>query len=373
MGYLNSVLSDKVLEEKLKNIIFLIGEKKVSLVAFGPLVFSRVILEKAEVSGVEAGEEKTFQIKASGLNNMLSSFSNLYKTHVDEIEFSEEGIKIKAIVHEEANEGESKDFSNDIKYLFDSAKIGKHIMAEIHEEFPSEDVVSTECGEVLLYLDSLMPLLSSGTSGTLSNKIHFADDYVFVLGASLVSFYKNRLPKESFSNITLGSSSLVFLKKLCDTSDYICSIKTDKYLCVESGNIQAFIKYKPVNIKYNLYLDKFSKDIGVSVNRLYLKDILRRMGYSHNDCVMSIDDRGGMTMKNESIHQIIPLESVKEETKGLTFKTSIPVLEKAILGSDNMFTDSVFIYMVKMAGGSYSIYLKDKTGSWLSSFQARKV
>ena len=70
LGYVNSVLSDKALDDKMKNIIFLVNKDKVEIVGTSSLIFSRTLLEEAEVEDVE--EEWSFQLKASDLNGLVS-------------------------------------------------------------------------------------------------------------------------------------------------------------------------------------------------------------------------------------------------------------------------------------------------------------
>ena len=47
LGYVNSVLSDKALDDKMKNIIFLVNKNKVEIVGTSSLIFSRTLLEEA--------------------------------------------------------------------------------------------------------------------------------------------------------------------------------------------------------------------------------------------------------------------------------------------------------------------------------------
>lgn len=369
LGYVNSVLSDKALDDKMKNIIFLVNKDKVEIVGTSSLIFSRTLLEEAEVEDVE--EEWSFQLKASDLNGLVSSFTNLYKTHVDEIELMEEGVKIKAVVHEIANEEKDSSLNNDIKYLFDSSKIGKNTFNEIHSEFP-ENCECLKSGELLVYIDSLMPLMTGGASGGVASKLYFAEDYVFVLSSATAAFFRNMLPEDVLSDVTLGMSSVSFLKRMADVSEMIEICKTENFVCARTGNTVAFIKYKPVNIKYKIYIEKLTKDKGVVLDRLYLKDVLKRLGTVSPDCIVEITEDGEMLLNNGSIDQTLPLVSEKE-AKDVKFKMSVPVFEKSILGIDSISDENVFLYFVPRNKIGYTLYLMDKTNTWLSNTQVRRA
>lgn len=367
MGYVNSILGDKSVEEKLRNIIFLVEGSEVRLVAYNAFTFVRSTFENAEVD-LEGHERWNFQIKAGEVNKIISAFSNLYKTKVSGLEFSDDGVRIKLVVHEVAKEESDSRLNRDSGFLFETAPLLPNIESEIKMDFPSEiDMVSS--ADMLLYLDSLYPLLTNDTSNGIGSKINFAKDYVFVISTAMSSFMVNKLP-EAFQDLCLTYSSSGFLKKMTESSENIGVARIEKYLCIQEGNTEAFMKYQKVKVNYSMYVNKRSKDKGFVVDRLYMKDVLRRMATVEASGVFKVEE-DELAVSNSNFNQSIPLNN-KKEADGVSFNISIPVFEKVILGKDDVFTDDLFVYFVDTARG-YLVFLSDSTGAWFSSTQVTKA
>lgn len=368
LGYSNAVLSDKSVDEKIKNIIFLVRPEEVQIVGYNALTFCRTRLEEPLIEGVsDSGWE--FQIKASELNKIVSSYSNLYKTEVNHIDFEEDNVRIKIVVHEVAKEEADEKLSRDSTFEMENAPILTNISAKIKTEFP-EEVSMVSCGDLNLYIDALFPLVSNDASASIGSKLNFAADYVFNISSSMSAFFVNKLSEE-FQDLTLGYSSVGFLKKLCEGNETIGVAKTDKYLCIDAGSTQAFMQYNRVKINYKMYVEKKAKDLGIVLDRLYFKDVLKRMGISSSEGKLIVGDED-ITVMNDNFQQEIPLNGKKDGTEGVSIKFSIPVMEKLILGSDSVFSNDLYIYFVPTVRG-YMMYIQDKTGSWLSNAQVTKA
>lgn len=135
MGYMNSILSDKSVEEKLKNLIFIVEGNELRLVAYNAFTFVRSTFEDTEID-LDGRDKWNFQIKASEVNKIISAFSNLYKTQAKRIEFSEEGVRIKLLVHEVAKDEADSRLNRDSEFLFESAPLLPKIEEEIKMQFP---------------------------------------------------------------------------------------------------------------------------------------------------------------------------------------------------------------------------------------------
>lgn len=367
MGYMNSILSDKSVEEKLKNLIFIVEGNELRLVAYNAFTFVRSTFEDTEID-LEGHDKWNFQIKASEVNKIISAFSNLYKTQVKRIEFSEEGVRIKLLVHEVAKDEADSRLNRDSEFLFESAPLLPKIEEEIKMAFP-ENVDMLSSADMLLYLDSLFPLITNDTANGLGSKINFANDYVFVVSAAMSSFMVNKLP-EAFHDLCLTYSSSGFLKKMSESSENIGVAKIDKYLCIQEGNTEAFMRYQKVKINYSMYVSKRSKDKGFVVDRLYLKDVLKRMATVEPAGVFKVEG-DELFVSNSNFNQTIPLNN-KKEAEGLSFNIFTSVLEKAILGKDDVFVGDLFVYFVDTVRG-YLVFLSDGSGAWFSSIQVTKA
>lgn len=366
MGYINSILSDKSVEDKLKNIIFLVDDSGVRLVAYSAFTFVRSTMENAEVE-LEGKDKWYFQVKAAEVNKVISAFSNLYKTKVSGIVFSDEGVRIKMLLHEEAKDEADSRLNRDSEFFFENPPILAKIENEIKTPFPEAvDMVSS--GDVSLYLDSLYPLISNDASNGVGSKINFAEDYVFVLSTAMSAFMVNKLP-DSFKNLCLTYSSSGFLKKMTESSENIGVARMPEYLCIQEGTTEAFMRYQKVKVNYSMYVNKRSKDKGFVIDRLYLRDVLRRMATVEPSGVFKVVE-DELLVNNSNFSQSIPLNN-KKDVETLGFKASVPVIDKAILGKDDVFSYDLYIYFVDTARG-YLVFLSDKSGAWFSSTQVTR-
>lgn len=369
LGFPNTILSDKSVDDKSKNIIFLVRPDGMKVVGYNVFTFSRTEMDIVESEDIpESGWE--FQVKASNLNKVLSSFSSLYKTKVDNVSFSEEGVKIKLSVYEEAIKEEDSRLAQVSEFYLENVPIIANVNTEIHMGFP-ESVDLLTSGDLSLYIDSLMPLMSNDSAGSNASKLNFAPDYVFVMCGYMSAFFKNRLP-EAFKGMALSYSSINFLKKLLEGVDSINVCRIDKYLCVQSGTTEAFLKHQNIKLKHEPYLKKMDKTLGVSVDRFYLKDVLRRMGNVATDGKMFIMDDGNLNVVCTDFQQNIPMNKVKPGTSGIGFNITIKYFENGIIGKEDVFSSDVFIYFVKMARG-YMVFMQDKSGAWISSTQVTEA
>lgn len=370
LGYIYTILSDKSVEDKVKNVIFNVSNDSVTVIGYNQITFSRTVLEKVSCEGIPE-EGWYFQIKASELSKIMSSYSNLYKTKVEQIDIEDNNVRTKITVHEiPIDEEKDAKLAQNSVFEVENAPILPKILSDIKSEFPEESN-SVVCSELLFYLSSLLPLMSNDSANSTASKLNFAEDYVFTLNSSCSAFIKNQLPEE-FKGITLGYSSVGFLKKLCEGTDFISVARDKIYLCIESGNTQAFMRFKPIKINYKSYVQKKSKEKGIVVDRLYMKDVLRRMGSISVDGKMHIDSENALIVMNDVFQQEVPLERCKTGTVGLSFKISIPIMNSLIIGNDEVLSSELFIYFVETTR-SYIIYLQDKSGTWFSSTQASKT
>lgn len=366
LSFSNVILSDKSVDDKMKSVIFKVGKDSVSVVGYNPLTLSKVELETVTVVGVD--EDWEFQVRASELNKILASFNSLYKTKVNSLDFEKDGVKIKLTVHEEALEEEDSRLSQNSVFLLENAPILSNIKKDIQMTMPDDcDTISS--GDLLIYVDSLFPILDNSTVNGMGSKLNFMDDYVFVISSYASAFFVNKLP-DAFKELTLGYSSVSFLKKLCESVEEVIISKTENHLCIQAGNVEAFMRYQKVKVKYQVYVQKMSKDVGIVVDRLYLKDVLKRMGNLSNDGKMIVGE--DLEVVNSSFNQMVPIVNKKEGSDGVSFKFSVPFIEKCIIGSDSVFTGDIFMYFVD-SGRGYILYLMDKSGTWFSSVRVSKV
>ena len=366
MNFSSVVLSDKSVEDRMKNVIFLVREGSVKVCFYTALTFCRTELENASVIDLD-GDEWLFQVKAAELVKVLSGFTNLSKTKVDSFEFEESRNKVKVMISEVALKDDDSRMNQVSVFYLDNVPIIESVGRDIKMAFPSDPEV-VNSGDILLYVDSLLPIMSNDSATSTGGKLNFAEDFVFVITSSMSAFFRNRLT-DSFKGMALGYSSVNFLKKLGSRGDL--SVKRlEKYLCVSVGVVEAFMRHQPVRIRYQQFVNRFSKENGLVVDRMYLKDVLRRMGSVSTEGNCKILENGDLSVENDNFSQIIPVDKTKGEVVGIGFKVSVPIIEKLIIGNDSVFPETVFIYLLK-ASSSYSLFITDRTGSWFTQTQVR--
>lgn len=368
LGYVNTVLSDKTVDERMRNVIFLVTKDDATVVGYSPLTFSRTRLNDVTTEEVEEGENWDFQVKAADLNKIIACYSSLFKTKVDYVEFVKDKTKIKVIIHEEAIDEEDANLAQVSKFSLDSVAILDSVNKEIHTEFP-ENSSSIISSDLLLYLDSLYPMLTNDSNSSIVSKINFGKDYVFVNASAVSTYFENKLP-DSFKDITLGFSSVSFLKKLCDSAESIDVERVGNYLCIQSGMTEAFLKYQRVKINIQSTVKRYSKDNGIVINRLYLKDVLKRMAFSGQDGIVQVLE-DGIDVSNSNFNQLIPMMNKKGEVDNIKFKVSVPMLAKTIVGDDGIMPEDLYIYFVKAGGNGIILFIADSSGSWFSTLQVR--
>lgn len=368
LSFANTVLSDKSVEERAKNFIFTLTGEGLVVTGHSPFVFSRTVIDSIETEGIPE-DGWAFQVKASEMNKIIQSFSSLSKTSVSNVKFTDEGVRVGVLIHENPLDPENARLEQDSQFFLENAPISKVISTEIAMEFPQDyDVVDR--GEPFVYFDVLFPIMSNDSQSSSSSKMNFAEDYVFVVTSSMSAFMKNTLP-DAFKNMALSYSSIQFAKKLCQSTEAGISVaKNEKYLCMKAGDTEAFMKYQKVKINYKMYVDRRSKDTGLVIDRDYLKDVIKRLNSFSNDGEMKVIEGGDLGVSNGNFNQIIPVNKFKGEVEGIKFKVVIPVFDRAVLG-DGVFTDELFMYFVPISRG-YVLYISDKSGVWFSSMQVTK-
>lgn len=371
LSYANTVLSDKSVEEKSKNFIFTIDKDSFKVIGFSAFIFSRTEIEDWSIEEDIPEEGWSFQVKATELNKIVSSFSSLYRTKVSDLYLYDEGVRIGVDVVEEAISDEYSKLAQTSQFYLENAPITGKVMTEIKTEFP-ENGEMLPGGDLSLYIETLFPIMANDSSSSMASKINFADDYVFVITSYMSAFMPNKLP-DAMKGLALTYSSTSFLKKLSEASmEGVCVAKLeDKYLCVQVGTTEAFMKFQRIKVNYKMYVEKKSKELGVVVDRLYLKDVLKRMGNLSTDGKVLILEDGSIQVENTNFHQIIPVNNAKDGVSGISFNISIPILEKVILGRDDIFSGDVFLYFVPTTRG-YLMYASDSTGAWFSNMQVSK-
>lgn len=372
----SSVVEDSQNAEEMKNIIFKISKEDHKLTLIGINQFITFRNELPELSyGVEVDEAEYgvsdaiyMQIKCKELVSFLNAFKSVRRTRVDHLEITIVQNKVKLeVVESDLDTGDERRSH----WLFDNLPVKQGALKAISIEKPEEDAVTEESDKILMYTSMLLPIMQSGN--TMYSQMVFGTDAVVAFHPSMTVLCANSLC-EAFKGITLSYRAISFLKAVIgQLGGFVSIVRTKQHLVFFSDGIEAFIKYDQRVPSYEKYKERIVREHGIIFDRLYFKDVLRRLNSS--DAVEFILDcqNGTLAIRNTRFEQNIPIvhaENLTELGERVSFKILPDVLEKAVIGDDAVFTGddgvsqvSLFINPVK---GGCSLIFADSSNSWFT-------
>lgn len=379
------VVEDKFLDDNLRNFIFRVtGTTKLEAITYNSKAHEIVPVDeefyKLELEEGQDAEDINFiQIKAKELLNFLNSYKSLALTVPKSVTFKTIKAKVRVTVLEEFIEedeaGNHK--TQESTWVADNLVVKENILRQLNYKIVSEEEpVDVNTPLMMLYLTSLMPLLSDEAGNTLPSRLNFSDEYVFAVPNTFATLFKNQLP-DCFKGITLGYSLLNVLKKAIQNCQSFTVMKDDVYLLIEVGDKKVFLRYDTKVPKTDVYLRKLEKNHAVVVNRLYTKDVFKRLLLVKENTKMAINtEENVLTVSNGKFSQDIPLMAVKNlgELGTVEFSLDTAVAIKAIVGDDTVFTQQdagLRIYLSKVGTSGYMLCFCDATDSWYSIIQVR--
>ena len=372
LDYVTAIVEDKLLDETMRNIIFKVTQDKVTLTGYNRLVTCHTVVPALEVLEI-ASEVQYMQIKAKELNDFLNTFKTLGRTKATDVEFFTDKNKVRMFVYEEPIEGDADTesrLSQKSTWSFDDIPIKEIVMREINAGADSKATEMIASVDVLLYLNSLLPLVADDAGSSVPSRMFFGEEYVFVIPRVFATLFENQLPS-SFKGVVFSHSSLGFLKKLLACNSSVFVEKTDTHLCISTDTSLAILKYDTKMPDTRLYVDSVDKSNAISMDRIYLKDVLKRLSLIKESISVEIcPEDMTLSVSNTKFKQIIPLLRVKGLTENLKFKLPTDVFASAIVGDDTLFAQELFIY-IKPVTNAVSLVVTDSSGQWKSFLQAR--
>lgn len=381
LDYVSTVVEDKLLDESLRNIIFKLTETGVSLIGYSSISICKTHLQQGdfEVSFNEGDLENGvayMQLKSKELSNFLGTFKTLKTTKPVAVEFETFRNKVRLTVVEEflnSEEGEAPKTQKSV-WMFDNLEVKPNVLKEIGVEVGEGTSVSSL--DILLCVNSLSPLVSDEGGNSLPSRLNFAEDYVVAVPGTFASLFRNELP-EAFKGITLGYSALNFLRKILMSNEVVTISRSEIYLTISTGTSDAFLRYQTKIPNTELYLRNYKKDHAVVVDRLYLRDVLKRLSIVNDNALIEVDTANNvLKLKNSKFSQDVPLLAQKgmEGLPSVSFKLATAIFNKAIIGDDSVFAPEggeVRMYITPLSPSGYVICFSDATDLWFSAVQVR--
>lgn len=378
LEYVSTIVEDRLLDESMRNIIVRINKSGVvHFIGYNSIVICRTRLENGDYRLTEEDdvydESQNFymQLKAKELMNFLNTFKSLKRTKPTDVLIETVNNKLRLTVFEVEDTDEGIRELNS-KWLFDNIPLKLNVKNEINMELKATET-SIQSINVLFYLSSLVPLLSDENGNGLPSRMHFGDDYVFVVTGMFATLFKNELP-EAFKKVVFTYSALNFMKKVLERNEVVDIGKTESHLILATDTSEAFIRYIPKMPDTSIYLKSFKRDHVVVLDRKYLKDVVKRLSLTNDMATVEIDTNNeGLLVKNSKFSQLVPIQFERGITElgKITFKIATKVLDKAVIGDDNIFPEQIGIYINPLANTGYVLIFSDSSDKWFSTVQVR--
>jgi len=369
---ISEVVDDGLLSEDARNVIFKVSETDVELIGVNQLItFTRPLDKQYFTVSVEASELEDgiayMQLKSKELISFLSSYKGLRRTEVEEVLLETmESNRVKCKVTE-------KDTDNGVltssSWVFNNIPIKPNVMSNATLPKPDVELEEIDGNTIMFYTRNMFPLLSAGTS--LYSKLCFGDDYVVAFSPTHVTLMSNVLC-DSLKGVVLMYRSVSFMDKVLCNADIIKVAKTQYHLYFETETTRAFIKYDNKMPAYTQYIDGFKKESAFSLDRVYLKDILKRLKLVNESVEFAIHgEDSNMSMKNSKFAQDMSLLQVKGMEGVVKFKIMPEILSKAVIGNDDEFSSVLYVYFSPQPNKSAILTFTDDSNMWFSSINVK--
>lgn len=371
---LSEVVEDRLLSEDLKNVIFKLSKDTVELVGINQIIVFTRRLEQEHFS-LELSEDELskgtvyFQLRSKELLDFLSSYQGVRKTKVEEVSFeflTEAKVKCKIL---ERDMDTNEPFIS--SWVFNNIMLKPNILTQMNKAIPEGELETIETRTLMFYTKNLFPLMQPGTN--LYSKLTFGEDYVVAFCVQHYTFMKNILG-DTFKDIVLTYRAVSFMDKVVCNEPQVEVTRTDMDLFFKTDNSTAFIRYDNKLPEYKAYVKMFNRDHALCLDRIYLKDILKRLRLLKDTVIFTINDSDEtVTLKNTKFEQSIPMLKSKslDEIEKKNFKILPDALNSAIIGNDDEFSSELFIYYCMQPNGTAVIMFTDNSGSWFSTVSVK--
>lgn len=371
METVSAIVSDKMLQEDLKNVIVWVKDGKTRFAAYSGQIMSATEVD-AEVIQENSGVEEFVQLKAKDINDVLNSFKGLKRTVVSRIEIH---VKENEAVMHVFEEPASEEFENAEEYRQVSKfritkprvkELVKNEVQKINIDVQGTDVPSVD---LLVFVNALYPTVSKETRES-TNNVLFGDEHIYTVPSNYSAIMPNTLP-EVFRGFRLQNSVVNFLKNFIQNYDYFTIDKQDMgngmvVLTVKVGSSVAVIKCADMSRAFDMTNFVTTPENGIVVDKQYLMDVLKRMNLSSEAAhieVSIVDGVGTMKVVSKTMTQNIPVIKTKGEGS-FPFSIRAELLSTIVFSHTTGLGENVFLYFEYNDRNNIVMAVKDNTGVW---------
>lgn len=388
-----TVVEDPQSNEDMRNIIFKFEKTetgfKATLIGVSKNITYKEKLDESDYT-FECAEDELkdgvlmFQLKSKELSDYLNAYKGVRKTKIDDIilDFGERNM-IRCTVIEKLNDSDATYTS---RWHFNNIPIKPNMLPSINMTAPDVELESVDNLSLSFATTCLIPNLQAGDQ-TYSCLL-FSEKDIVTIGSTYTTIMKNNVVDEDntvFKNMRFVYKSAELLDKLVsDKSGATSFAKMDGRIYVSSERqetidgvdkvieCEAFISYDEKIANYQTFKDAYRKDSYFVLDRLYLKDVLKRLSLVNESIEVQIKaDEGVVTLRNSKFSQDIPMSKQEslDDMRRVNFKLLPGVLSKAIIGDDNLmcsYNPDTYIYLNRQNANSFVVVFADNSDLWFS-------
>ena len=388
------VAEDTHSDAKVRNIIFELeqtenGNKCTVIGVNGFITFKRPLDVSDSTIKLEDNEKVNgkyyFQLNSKEIVNYLSSYRGLSRTEASDVIFETVNNRIRVTVievekgkAEKFGAEEGKTYSN--YWMFNPVSMSNRILQYVQQTKGDEELTELNIGDILLYTNVALQLLLNDPQQKQYSSLFFSEKVVYIQSAAFSTVLANAFAESGiFDGIAIFYGVVSFLNKvfsITESETFSC-YKGAGFIYLEWDDKCAFIKYDTVIPPFKHVVEGYKLEHYVKVDRLQIKDIIRRLLLADSDTIISIDTENNcVRFDNEIYNQTLTYSDIVEmaEYTDKKFRIKPAILGKAIIGKEENFSDeesTINLVYCSQNSGSLIFCISDDTGAWFSYIKVR--
>lgn len=370
METVTSIVSDRMLQEDLKNVIVWVQGTEVRFAAYSGQIISAT---KVDAEVVNATEGESFhQLKAKDINDVLTTLRGLTRTKVERIELHIKDTEAVMHVHEAPLDAEipnAESYRQVSRFRITKPAIKDLVKTEVKKIDTSVEGVVIPSGDLLIYINALYPTVAKETRES-TNNVLFGKEQIYTVLAPYSAIMDNKLP-EVISGFRLANTVVNFVKNFISNHDTFEIHKDVKdngmvILTLKVDNSIALIKCADMSRAFDITNFQQLPENGIVVDKAFLIDVLKRMSLDNDAAHVNIEMNGGsgeLNIASKKYTGNIPVIQSKGEGK-FTFSIRSELLSSAIFSHANYFGETIFLYLENGERNNIVMGVKDNTNIW---------
>lgn len=406
-----SVVEDSMSDAETQNIIFRFargedGTTSIKFVGYSPtLIYKRVFGDEesyslaVEPDDVDASGVGYFQIKSKDVLGFLLSYKSLKRTRVKEVIFEPVRNKIKCTVLEcpiisadkQQEIDENRDYDPDYvdplemqefvsQYMFSCPPMKPNVIQRIEYDAPTEGYQELSDADLKVYTETMFKNLENVNG--LYGMMCFLPTHVGVSTRSFTSIMVNFTIKENeepvFVDMGLSYKALSFIDKIVCRCRFFKVAKTPTKLFFQLDTGEACMDYATKGIKaFDTHRALFKKDSYFVIDKMYFRDILKRLALSDSNirfCIRAEDGR--LSIENDVYSQDIEFVSSQniDGYNNMHFTAMPDNASSAMLETEKFMDgeDALYVYLCQ-AEKKDQVYVcfADERALWFSMLKTK--